>query len=261
MKIVALHCLFLHLHQIIISIVASTGTFVNNDTTSNDTSWWLDSIFCSLIKLIKSLVLCMTYSFLLIVVTTLLSIMRYDMMWCQYLKLLFVRIIVLHLLLREKCPYSEFFWSLFSRIQTKYGEIWSISPYSAQTQENTKQKNSKYGHSSGRASQHSLWTLVELYKSTSFVWLDKACYIAKKVCWKVSFHHQYQSVLARRYISDNQLRDENTKHPREDEMKVVRKKQQAAKAWVICRNTKYWPNPKKKKRFVSSIRCQRIHSR
>ena len=25
--------------------------------------------------------------------------------------------------LREKCPYSEFFWSLFSRIWTEYGEI------------------------------------------------------------------------------------------------------------------------------------------
>ena len=124
---------------------------------------------------------------LLKVVTTLLSIMRYDVMWCQYLKLLFVKIIVLHLLLREKCPYSEFFWSLFSRIQTEYGEIWCISPYSAQTQENTKQKNSEYGLSSGHASHHSLWTLVVLYKSTSFVWLNKACYIAKKSLLKSIF--------------------------------------------------------------------------
>ena len=28
--------------------------------------------------------------------------------------------------LRKKCPYLEFFWSAFSRIQTKYGEIRSI---------------------------------------------------------------------------------------------------------------------------------------
>ena len=27
--------------------------------------------------------------------------------------------------LREKCPYSEFFWSVFSRVRTEYGEIWS----------------------------------------------------------------------------------------------------------------------------------------
>ena len=30
--------------------------------------------------------------------------------------------------LREKCPYLEFFWSIFSRIWTEYGEI-SVTPY------------------------------------------------------------------------------------------------------------------------------------
>ena len=34
--------------------------------------------------------------------------------------------------LREKCPYSEFFWSVFSRIWTEYGGIFRISLYSAQ---------------------------------------------------------------------------------------------------------------------------------
>ena len=33
--------------------------------------------------------------------------------------------------LREKCPYSESYWSVFSGIRTEYGEI---------------KKNSKYGH-------------------------------------------------------------------------------------------------------------------
>ena len=28
--------------------------------------------------------------------------------------------------LHEKCPYSEFFWSVFSRIWTEYGEMRSI---------------------------------------------------------------------------------------------------------------------------------------
>ena len=32
--------------------------------------------------------------------------------------------------LREKCPYSELFWSEFSRIRTEYGEILCTSPYS-----------------------------------------------------------------------------------------------------------------------------------
>ena len=41
--------------------------------------------------------------------------------------------------------YSVFFWSVFSRIWTEYGEILFISPYSGQMRENTDQKKSKYG--------------------------------------------------------------------------------------------------------------------
>ena len=48
--------------------------------------------------------------------------------------------------LREKCPYSKFFWSVFSCIQTEYGEIMSISPYLVRMKENTDQKNSEYRH-------------------------------------------------------------------------------------------------------------------
>ena len=36
-------------------------------------------------------------------------------------------------LLRKKCPYSDFFWSVFSRIWTEY-------------EENTDHKNSEYKH-------------------------------------------------------------------------------------------------------------------
>ena len=56
--------------------------------------------------------------------------------------------------LREKCPYSEFFWSLFSSIWTEYGdtgphfpafglnmEILRISPYLVRMRENTDQKS------------------------------------------------------------------------------------------------------------------------
>ena len=45
--------------------------------------------------------------------------------------------------LREKCPYSELFWSSFSRIQTEYGEILLIFPYSVRMRENTNQNTSK----------------------------------------------------------------------------------------------------------------------
>ena len=48
--------------------------------------------------------------------------------------------------LRKKCPYPEFFWSVFSRIRTEYAEIRSISPYSVQMPENRHQENSKYRH-------------------------------------------------------------------------------------------------------------------
>ena len=48
--------------------------------------------------------------------------------------------------LREKFPYSEFFWSVFSRIWTECGEIRSISLCSVRMWGSMDQKNSKYGH-------------------------------------------------------------------------------------------------------------------
>ena len=48
--------------------------------------------------------------------------------------------------LRKRSPYSELFWSAFSRIWTEYGEIRSISPYLVRMRENADQNNSKYGH-------------------------------------------------------------------------------------------------------------------
>ena len=53
---------------------------------------------------------------------------------------------LLHYPLREKCPYSKFFWSVFSRIRIEYGEVLRISPYSVQMREDTGQKNSEYGN-------------------------------------------------------------------------------------------------------------------
>ena len=49
------------------------------------------------------------------------------------------------LILRKICRYSELFWSVFYRIWTEYGDMWSISPYSVRMQENTDQNNSEYG--------------------------------------------------------------------------------------------------------------------
>ena len=46
--------------------------------------------------------------------------------------------------LRKKCPNTEFFWSVFSRIRIEYGEIRRIFPYSVQMWENTDQKKTPY---------------------------------------------------------------------------------------------------------------------
>ena len=56
-----------------------------------------------------------------------------------------ITIKMLSLPLREKCPYSEFFWFVVSPIQTELGEIRSISPYLVRMWENTGQRISEYG--------------------------------------------------------------------------------------------------------------------
>ena len=47
--------------------------------------------------------------------------------------------------MRKKCPYSELFWSAYSRIRTECREVRSISPYSVRMQESGDQNNSEYG--------------------------------------------------------------------------------------------------------------------
>ena len=53
----------------------------------------------------------------------------------------------------EKCPYLEFFWSVFCRIWTEYGEILRISPLSVRMRQNKNQKNSVNWHFS-RSDMH-----------------------------------------------------------------------------------------------------------
>ena len=60
--------------------------------------------------------------------------------------------------LREKCPYSELFWSAFSGIRIEYGEILRISPYSVPMREKADQNNSEYGH----FLRSEIFTLVKL---------------------------------------------------------------------------------------------------
>ena len=51
----------------------------------------------------------------------------------------------------KKCPYSELFWSVISRIRTEYGGILRIFPYLVQMRENKDQNNFEYGHFSRSA--------------------------------------------------------------------------------------------------------------
>ena len=57
---------------------------------------------------------------------------------CKFLSLLST--------LREKCPYSKLFWSVFFPNWTEYHEILRISPYSVWMWENTDQNDSVYEH-------------------------------------------------------------------------------------------------------------------
>ena len=69
--------------------------------------------------------------------------------------------------LREKCPHLEFFWSLFSRIWTEYGEIGSISPYSVRMWGNADQENSEYGHFPRSLLKHVEFTNLYCVMSTN----------------------------------------------------------------------------------------------
>ena len=83
----------------------------------------------------------------------------YVLYWSFYTFLLLFLLLLLllgfrRLSLCEKCQFSEFFWSVFSRIRIEYREVLYISPYSIRMQENTCQKTSEYGHFS-----RSVWLL------------------------------------------------------------------------------------------------------
>ena len=60
----------------------------------------------------------------------------------------------------EKYSNAEFFWSVFSRIRSEYGDLLRESPYSLRMWGNTDQKNSEYGHFSRNAilyEPYSVW--------------------------------------------------------------------------------------------------------
>ena len=77
----------------------------------------------------------------------------------------------------EKCPYSEFFCSLFPPIFTEYGEIIHISPYSVQMRENTEQKTSDYEHFS-RSATNEVFIFITIIVIENFINRYISCILA-----------------------------------------------------------------------------------
>ena len=68
----------------------------------------------------------------------------------------------------------SFFWSVFSRIRTEYGEILRTSPYSARTWENTDQKKLR------------IWTLFTQWLHGRAIWLIRS-WLLKMYVLSLSF--------------------------------------------------------------------------
>ena len=71
--------------------------------------------------------------------------------WAVYLK---SQVYNKNLPLREKCPYLEIFWSVYSRIWIEYRELLCKSPYSVHIPEHADQKNLAY--------QHFVWSVFSM---------------------------------------------------------------------------------------------------
>ena len=65
-----------------------------------------------------------------------------------------------------KCPYSELFWSAFSRIRIEYGEIRSIAPHSVQMWESAGQNNSEYKHYAVPVSNIHCFSIIYIWTAT-----------------------------------------------------------------------------------------------
>ena len=79
------------------------------------------------------------------------------------------KIQILGISLREKCSYSESFWSFISRIRIEYGKILRISPYFVRMRENTDQKNSEYGQFSCSVFMLKIWILKTHFRLSSLM--------------------------------------------------------------------------------------------
>ena len=83
--------------------------------------------------------------------------------------------------MRDKCPYSEFFWSVFSCIRTERGEIRSISLFSVQMR-------GKYGPEKLRILTYLSLPLLKLERRTVIVqWLEYQIYSSERLWLSFNF--------------------------------------------------------------------------
>ena len=107
---------------------------------------------------------------------------------------------------RKKCPYSELFWSPFSRIRTEYGEILRISPYSVRMRENADQNHSEYGRFSRSESKPKSSSICSS-KPLLTCWRIQICYIVQGYFTDVFFEKKVFS----EQLFKNHLRMDSTK--------------------------------------------------
>ena len=100
--------------------------------------------------------------------------------------------ILVKVILHEKCPCSKFFWSVFSRIWTEYGDILRIHPYSVHMREKTEQKNSEYGHFSRRVNLKSKNLVLNFVANLKWVKVFKNG--PSKNLWKTAFFFKFEVI-------------------------------------------------------------------
>ena len=70
----------------------------------------------------------------------------------------------------EKYPYSEIFWSLFSRIWTEYGDLLCKCPNSLKIRENVDEKNFECAHFLRSGSSQALYRKVLTYQNNFMIY-------------------------------------------------------------------------------------------
>ena len=97
----------------------------------------------------------------------------------------------------------SFFWSIFSRIRTEYGETRSISPYSVRMRQKRTRKNSAFGHFPRSGNCRSLKKILEISQdlfelkdgflraTTAQNAVNSPNLLAKKFCGKAQFLQKF----------------------------------------------------------------------